>query len=155
MERLHKPEAGLLVLRLGVGLIFFLHGWMKLTGQRDVFVQEVLHMVGWSVPDIVLWGVTLLELLAGLALVLGLLVRPAAALLALEMLVVVTLFHVRQGFFIIAVPNVPLAYGFEYHIALISGLICIALGGPGAWALDRRFARSAPRQETVERVDAG
>lgn len=142
MKTLNKPGAGLLVLRLGVGLIFFLHGWMKLTGQRDVFVNEVLLMVGWSMPDIILWGVTFLELIAGIALVLGLLVRPAAALLALEMLAVVFLFHVRQGFFIIAVPNVPLAYGFEFHLALISGLVCLALGGGGAWAVGERIRRS-------------
>ena len=56
-----------------------------------------------------------------------------------EMIVVVVLFHARQGFFIVAVPNVPLAYGFEYHVALIGGLLCTALAGPGALSILNRL----------------
>ncbi len=139
MTRANKTNIGLLSLRLAIGTIFFLHGWMKLIGAREAFVQEVLNMVGWSVPDVFLWVLTFWELLGGLALVIGAFARPAALLLTLEMITVVALFHVRQGFFIVAVPNVPLAYGFEYHIALVGGLVCVALGGPGAWALESKL----------------
>jgi uncharacterized membrane protein YphA (DoxX/SURF4 family) len=55
------------------------------------------------------------------------------------MISVAVLFHVQQGFFIVAVPNAPLAYGFEYHIALVGGLLCIALAGPGLLALEDRI----------------
>jgi len=69
-------------------------------------------------------------------------VRPLALLLAIEMVVAVLLFHLRQGFFISSVPNAPLAYGFEYHITLIASLVCLVLAGPGLWSLDER--RAAP-----------
>ena len=131
---------GLFVLRVAVGLVFFLHGWMKLFGMQISFVQEMLSMAGWALPAWLLWMVAGLELVGGMALVSGLFTRPFALLLGLEMVVAVILFHARQGFFIASVPNAPLAYGFEYHVTLIAGLVCLALAGPGVWSLDGRRA---------------
>jgi len=133
-----RQRAGLLILRLALGLIFVLHGWMNIVGGQESFLREMLAMVGWSAPDYVVWLITGLELLGGLALMLGFFAREAALLLAVEMLVAVVLFHVRQGFFIVAVPNAPLAYGFEYHLALVGGLVCLVLAGPGSFALRDR-----------------
>ena len=141
-----KPELGLFALRLALGAIYFLHGWMKLFGGQESFVREMLRLAGWSLPDTLLWFVAVIELLGGLALLLGILARPAAVLLAFEMVVAVALFHFRQGFFIVAVPNVPLAYGFEYHVALVGGLICTALAGPGGWALQTRLLPPGPAE---------
>lgn len=147
MSRWNKPEVGSFVLRVGLGVIFFLHGWMNITGQES-FVREMFVMIGWSVPDLVLWLVTILELLGGLALILGVLARVAALLLATEMVVAVLAFHVGQGFFIVAIPNVPLAYGFEYHIALVAGLVCLVLTGPGIWSLGPMIKRAVSRRAT-------
>ena len=132
--------AGILVLRVGIGGVFFAHGWTKLFGMQISFVQGMLAMVGWVLPEWLLWMVAVLELFGGLALVLGVFVRPVALLLAFEMVVAVMLFHLREGFFIASVPNAPLAYGFEYHVALVSGLVCLFLAGPGPWSLDTRRA---------------
>ena len=138
---------GLLVLRLALGSIFFLHGWMNVIGGQS-FLREMLAMVGGSAPEGVVWLVALLELLGGLALMLGVFTRGAALLLSAEMVVAVVLFHLRQGFFIVAVPNVPLAYGFEYHVALVGGLICLVLGGPGAFALQKRLDARGKAEST-------
>ncbi len=78
MRALDRPAVGLLVLRIAMGLIFILHGWMKLFGDREMFVREVLHMVGWVLPDPVIWIVTILEFVGGLALILGVFARWAA-----------------------------------------------------------------------------
>lgn len=133
---------GLSILRVSLGLIFFLHGWMNIVGGQESFLREMLAMVGWSAPDSVVWAITGLELLGGLALMLGLFTREAALLLAIEMVTAVVLFHLRQGFLIVAVPNAPLAYGFEYHLALVGGLVCLAFGGPGEFALESRIGIS-------------
>jgi len=146
-----KPHVGLFVLRLALGTIFILHGAMDLTGGRASFVREMLAMVGWSLPDALWWVVTVTEVLGALALLLGLFTREAATLLALEMVAATLLFHLHQGFFIVAVPNAPLAYGFEYHIALVGGLACLALSGPGKWALpSRRGSRRGGDDAAVE-----
>jgi putative oxidoreductase len=141
MDKSKQHTLGLLVLRLALGLIFVLHGWMNILGGQESFLREMLTMVGWSAPDLLVWLITGFELLAGLALILGVFTREAAALLAIEMVVAVVLFHVRQGFFIVAIPNAPLAYGFEYHLSLVGGLVCLALGGSGAYALEGRIRK--------------
>lgn len=138
MDTSGRQRIGLLVLRLALGLIFVLHGWMNIVGGQESFLREMLTMVGWSAPDLLVWLITGVEFLGGLALMLGMFTRWAALILAVEMVVAVALFHVRQGFFIVAVPSVPLAYGFEYHVALVGGLVCLALGGPGKFALQDR-----------------
>lgn len=139
MDRSRQQGLGMFVLRLSLGLIFVLHGWMNVIGGQGSFVREMLAMAGWSAPDLLVWLITGLELLGGLALMLGMFTREVALILAVEMVVAVALFHIRQGFFIVAVPNVPLAYGFEYHLALLGGLACLALGGPGTFALQHRI----------------
>lgn len=136
MEKLANQGAGLLVLRVSLGSIFFMHGWGNAFGGHS-FLYDMLAMAGWDATPLVVWSITLLELFAGLALILGVFTRVAALLLAGEMIVAVILFHVRQGFFIVAVPNVPLAFGFEYHVALVGGLTCLVLGGPGLFAFGK------------------
>lgn len=134
-----KPEVGLFVLRLAMGAIFFLHGWMKLFGGQESFVREMLAMVGWQMPDWLLLVLAVVEILGGLALILGLFARLAALVLAVEMVVAVLLFHLGQGFFIVAIPNVPLAFGFEFHVALVGGLVCVAIGGSGVASLQDKI----------------
>lgn len=126
---------GLFALRIALGTVFLLHGWSKLFGNEISFFREMLGMAGWSMPEWLLVIVALVEVLAGLALLLGFLASLSSAVLAFEMIVAVFLFHLREGFFIVAVPNVPLAYGFEYHLVLLGGLVCLTLSGPGRWAL--------------------
>ena len=155
MVKLSKSDTGMLVLRVALGLIFFLHGWMNVIAGRESFIREMLIMSGWSLPDAVIWFVTSVELLGGLALILGVLTQWVALILVVEMAIAVALFHLRQGFFIVAIPNVPLAYGFEYHVALIAGLVCVWLSGPGGWALDGMIAarRRATPNNRVQHIN--
>lgn len=146
MESERRIGMGLLVLRVAFAAVFFLHGAAKLFGNDISFIREMLAMAGWTLPSGTLWIIAVFEILAAVALFTGFLASLASALLALEMLAAVVMFHMHEGFFIVAVPNVPLAYGFEYHLALISGLVCLAIAGPGAWAL--RWRRSPTRSPT-------
>jgi len=127
------------VLRLAVGLIFFAHGWMNVLQGHEAFLRAMFAMAGWSAPDALIWLLTALEFLGGAALLLGLFTRPVAVLLSAEMVAAAALFYVREGMVIVAVPNVPLAYAFEYPLALVGALACVALAGPGHFALDNRI----------------
>lgn len=79
---------GLLVLRIVAGLIFVMHGWGKLTGNPSIeMFSGMLGGMGIPMPMFFAWVVALTEFLGGLALILGIFVRPAAVLLAIVMLV--------------------------------------------------------------------
>jgi len=145
MESTTRGQWGLLVLRVAVGLIFFSHGWMNLLGGREAFLHAMFAMAGWDAPNVLVWALTALEFLGGLALLLGFFTRPFALLLSAEMFGAMALFYIREGLVIVAVPNVPLAYAFEYPLALLGALVCLALAGPGRYALDDRLATRTSR----------
>ena len=79
--------------------------------------------------------VTLVELLGGSALVLGLWTRWAAMLLAIDILVAIFAVHLKGGFF---VPD-----GIEVVLTLIAADIALALVGPGNAAVDTLLGRRA------------
>ncbi len=115
----------LAVLRIGAGLLFMQHGAQKLFGLLggaggSGAPVELLSQLGFA-------GV--LEFFGGALIVLGLLTRPVAALLALLMVIAYGIAHAPQGF-------VPVQNGGE--LALIYALVFafLAAAGAGAWSVD-------------------
>jgi putative oxidoreductase len=83
-------DLGLLIGRLGVGAIYILFGWQKLSGGQVAWTHygHALASLGISfMPNI--WGLAaaLSEFAGGILLILGFLFRPAAALIAFTMVV--------------------------------------------------------------------
>ncbi|WOX06353.1 DoxX family protein [Microbulbifer pacificus] len=124
---------GALVLRVPVGAILAAHGAQKLFGW---FGGYGLEGTGQWMASIGLEPGYLMALLAGsaeffggLALVLGLLTRPAAAVSAVTMLVAIFSAHISNGFFL---SN----NGYEYALALFGATLALAIQGGGAYAVD-------------------
>jgi putative oxidoreductase len=83
-------DLGLLVGRLGIGVIFIVFGWHKLSGGQAAWTHYGHAMASLGIafmPNI--WGLVaaLSEFVGGFLLILGFLFRPAATLIALTMLV--------------------------------------------------------------------
>jgi len=116
---------GLLLLRAALGVIFFTHGFPKLThagsGMQAVFVQHGL-------PAQLVYVAAVLETFGGLLLVLGLFVRGAALLLAIEMFVAIVKVHSVHG--IMAV------HEYEFPMALSAASLALATVGAGAASVD-------------------
>lgn len=132
--RLPSPDFGLLVLRLGVGTMFMVHGypkiiapekWPKLGGAMATFGLDVFPAF---------WGfmAAFAEFGGGLAFALGLLFMPASALLAFTM-VVAALFHLDRG---------DGVSGASHAIEAASLFAGMMLVGPGRYTLDRVLRRN-------------
>jgi len=122
-----------LIIRVAVGWNLLIHGYNKiLAGAPPAFVQGYADM-GFHPPELWYWLSTTTETLAGISLILGLFTRFFAAAVAIEMLVIFSLYW-GNGFG-------WTKRGYEY--VLLWGLICfaIALRGGGPYSLDRKLGR--------------
>jgi len=126
-----------LALRLPAGIIFAAHGAQKLFG---AFGGYGLEGTGQWMASIGLAPGFLMALLAGgaeffggLALLLGVLVRPAAAVLAFTMLIAIFSVHFANGLFL---SN----NGYEYGLALLAISVALVFNGGGRLSLDRRLS---------------
>ena len=122
-----------LILRVPVGLILAAHGAQKLFGW---FGGYGLEGTGQWMASIGLEPGYLMALLAGsaeffggLALVFGLLTRPAAIISALTMLVAIFTVHFSNGLFM---SN----NGYEYALTLFAATLALAIQGSGRFGLD-------------------
>ncbi|MGM0924069.1 MAG: DoxX family protein [Bacillota bacterium] len=80
---MYKNELGALILRVTLGVLFFIHGFVKFQGGIE-------NIVGWfesiGLPGFIAYGVALLEMIGGIALIIGLATRLVSALFALLMI---------------------------------------------------------------------
>jgi len=144
-QRLLATEAGWgpLALRLPIGIIFVAHGAQKLFG---AFGGYGLEGTGQFMASLGLAPGFLMALLAGsaeffggLALLFGVLVRPAAAALAFAMLVAILSVHISHGLFLAT-------NGYEYALALLAAAVALLIGGAGRLSVDAALtARTAAR----------
>lgn len=121
-------DAGLLLIRIGVGVMFILFGWGKITGGPEKWQQlggamGSLGVTFW--PGF--WGfcAAMAEFGGGILLIAGLLFRPAAGLMAFTMIVAVTML-VRSG-----APMMKWSHAADMAI-VFTGLV---LTGPGRWSV--------------------
>src|SRR5215211_8619069 len=111
---------GLTVLRIVVGMVFLVHGLQKLLVMGFGGVAGFFGSLGVPAPGLFAVIVTLVEVLGGLALILGLLTRLAAILLAVDMLVAILAVHLPNGFF---VNN----GGYEFPLVLLASCVALAV----------------------------
>jgi putative oxidoreductase len=123
-----------LALRLAGGAIFVAHGAQKLFGAFGGYGLEgtgqFFDSVGLSPGYLMAMLAGTVEFFGGLALILGLLVRPAAAALALAMSVAVFAVHFSKGFFLDK-------GGYEYALAMLAVSVSLVFSGGGRASLDR------------------
>ena len=128
---------GLTVLRVFVGIIFAAHGSQKLFGW---FGGGGLAGTAQWMESIGLTPGTLMALLSGgteffggLALIVGLLARPAALGLSFTLLVAIFSVHIHNGLFMAN-------NGYEFALALLGGTVAVLIEGAGKLSLDRGIA---------------
>ncbi|HHW81249.1 MAG TPA: DoxX family protein [Bacteroidales bacterium] len=127
-------NVGLLVLRVGIGIIFVFHGLPKLMGGVETWTQlgSTMSVMGITFAP-VFWGfmAAATEVGGGLFIIFGLLHRLVALMLIFTM-VVALLVHVAAGD--------PFAVYSNALKALVV-FVAFAISGPGIYSLDYKFFR--------------
>jgi len=120
------PKA-LSVLRIVTGLLFLEHGTQKLLGfpPSEHAFPPLFSLLG-------LQGV--LELVGGFLILIGLLTRPVAFILAGDMAVAYFMAHAPKGFF-------PTLNGGQLAILFCFVFLYLAVAVGGEWSVDTRLAR--------------
>jgi putative oxidoreductase len=134
-------DAGLLVLRLVLGLTFAHYGWAKMAGGVDAWRGTGSAMETFGIDfGFVAWGLaaTLAELVGGLLLAVGWLSRLSALFLFFTMVVATA---TKVGAY--SPENLGSMIGLYYP--LTAGAVCFALIflGPGRFAIERPAAAPA------------
>ncbi|MNT61109.1 putative oxidoreductase MhqP [compost metagenome] len=128
---------GLTVLRIFVGIIFAAHGSQKLFGMFGGYgiagTAQYMESLGLAPGQLMATLAGGTEFFGGLALIVGLLVRPAALGLAFLSLVAIFSVHIGNGLFMAN-------NGYEFALALLGGSFAVLVEGAGKLSLDRAIA---------------
>ncbi|SEN06823.1 putative oxidoreductase [Pseudomonas sp. ok272] len=128
---------GLTIVRICVGIIFAAHGSQKLFGWFGggglAGTAQYMESLGLTPGHLMamLSGGT--EFFAGLALIIGLLARPAALGLTVVSLVAIFTVHISHGLFMAN-------GGYEFALALLGGSLAVLIEGAGKLSVDRAIA---------------
>ncbi|MBS4210233.1 DoxX family protein [Bacillus sp. FJAT-50079] len=130
MNNMGKYEWSLLILRLVLGVTFLIHGIAK-------FQMGLGNVAGWfesiGVLGFLGYVVAFIELLAGIALILGFGTRVFSALIALVMLGAIFTAKLSAGFM-----GAETA-GYELDIALLSMAAVLVISGSQLFAVDSKL----------------
>jgi putative oxidoreductase len=133
----------LLVLRLALGVIFFYHGYEKLTRHAN---DSLAAFTGMGLPAYAFYVIGTLEVFGAILLALGLLTRFTALLLAIEMGVALARVDLPRG-------GIYAAQNYELALAVFAGAFALVTTGAGLISLDaatfeRGGGRSRPKAKS-------
>ena len=116
---------GLAILRVALALIFIYHGYPKLV-RADAMMRQFFIQHGFPGYFVGLAGI--LECVGGGLLLIGLFTRPAALLLAAEMLIAIWKVKLVHGVFAVN--------EYQFELALAAACVALATVGPGSLSVD-------------------
>ena len=128
-------STGLLVLRTSISLMMAIgHGIPKIQSFNDIKTSFPVPDIArtWMDPAVSLSAAIVAEVLCPLLLLLGLLSRPAAFLLAFTMVVAVFDVHHASPWFL----RPGVVHAKELGLMYLIPMLVLIISGPGAWSLD-------------------
>ncbi|WP_079507543.1 DoxX family protein [Mesobacillus jeotgali] len=137
----NKYEVSILILRIVLGISFFVHGLAKFQGGIE-------NTVGWfgsiGLPGFLAYGVAFIEIVGGIALVLGLFTRIVSIIFILLMVGAIIKVKLAAGF----LGNGQMA-GYELDLAYLAMAVSIAITGSKAYALDSFIGKGQKAEKAI------
>jgi putative oxidoreductase len=137
-------------LRVCVGAVFLAHGAQKLFGvlggQGMAGTGTLLASLGLPYPAALAVALGIAEFLGGALLILGYATMWVSLLLLMDMALRVWKVLYPHGFTVSGGLTPGTGQLGELHLVLIGALLCLLIGGPGAWSLDERRSQHAEAQ---------
>jgi putative oxidoreductase len=131
---MQKYDFSLLILRVVLGVTFLVHGIAK-------FQMGLGNVAGWfesiGIMGFLGYVVAFIELLGGIALIVGIGTRVVSALIAFVMLGAIFTAKLSIGFVGAE------AAGYELDVALLAMAVVLVLNGSKLYSLDNKFFGSA------------
>lgn len=122
-------DLGLLIIRLGIGIMFMIHGFPKIAGGPKMWeeIGGVMSIVGISFYP-VFWGfmAAFAEFAGGLLLMLGVFFRPACGLLSITM-IMATIMHAVKG---------DGFGGYSHPLEALIVFVGLAVAGAGKYSIN-------------------
>lgn len=136
------PSWSHLVVRLALGIVFFAHGAQKTFGWFGGrgLTATIAGFRQMGIPPAATAIAAFTECFGGLAMIVGLLARPAALGLIVVMLVAIAKVHAKNGFFLNFALTAGKGHGYEFNLVLIAMALSILVGGAGVLSIDRLIA---------------
>lgn len=138
----HFKDWAPISLRMIVGYGFMAHGYAKIARGPEHFVG-IVHAIGVPAADVMAWATIVIELVGGLAVLLGAFVIWVAVPMAAVLLVAAFTVHLPNGFSSIKLQAVTAAGaqfgqpGYETDLLYLACLAALVAGGSGPFAFDR------------------
>jgi len=134
-------DAGRLIVRLALGIVFFPHGAQKLLGWfgGGGYAATMEGMTKMGLPAAVVFLVIFCEFFGSLSLITGFLGRLGALGILCVMVGAILTVHLPNGFFMNWMGNQK-GEGVEYHILAIGMALAILIKGSGALSIDRSMS---------------
>jgi putative oxidoreductase len=133
-------------LRLMVGYGFMAHGYAKLHRGPEVFAN-ILHALGTPMPALLAWATIAVELLGGLAVLVGAFIPLVSIPMSITLLVSMLTVQLPYGFLTIKLQSVTAAGpqfgtpGYELNLLYLAAIAALVIGGSGPLALDRMLIK--------------
>ncbi|MBP0725730.1 DoxX family protein [Bacillus sp. RG28] len=126
-----KYEIGALVLRLVLGITFFIHGFAKFQGGIE-------NVAGWfssmGLPGFMAYAIATIELVGGIALILGLGTRVISTLFVFVMLGAIIKVKLAAGFM-----GDGKTAGYELELVLLAIAVYLVVCGSRLFSLQNLF----------------
>ncbi len=135
-----KHEIGALILRVVLGITFFIHGLVKFQGGIE---NQAAWFSSIGLPGFLAYVVAIIELVGGFALIIGFATKIVSILISIIMIGATVTVKLPLGF----LGNGQMA-GYELDVVLLAIAVYLAINGSKLWSLGHLISQKDSKDMT-------